>query len=126
MNSKEFIKAVDLIVKEKGIDRELVFEAMELALATAYKKNFGSKTNVRVDINRTTGEIVSRFNDLNLIKDMINKLIFNVFVDFPLLIISFILLWIIDMNLCLILLGLIFIYGLFVFFLQPYINKYIE
>ena len=57
MNSKEFIKAVDLIVKEKGIDRELVFEAMELALATAYKKNFGSKTNVRVDINRTTGEI---------------------------------------------------------------------
>ena len=30
---------------------------MELALATAYKKNFGSKTNVRVDINRTTGEI---------------------------------------------------------------------
>ena len=45
MNSKEFIKAVDLIVKEKGIDRELVFEAMELALATAYKKNFDSLTN---------------------------------------------------------------------------------
>ena len=57
MNSKEFIKAVDLIVKEKGIDREIVFEAMELALATAYKKNFGSKTNVRVDINRETGDI---------------------------------------------------------------------
>ena len=43
MNGKEFIKAVDLITKEKGIDREVVFEAMELALATAYKKNFKSK-----------------------------------------------------------------------------------
>ena len=57
MNSKEFIKAVDLIVKEKGIDRELVFEAMELALATAYKKNFDSLTNSKIMINRETGEI---------------------------------------------------------------------
>ncbi len=57
MNSKEFIKAVDLIVKEKGIDRELVFEAMELALATAYKKNFDSLTNSKIIINRDTGDI---------------------------------------------------------------------
>ena len=35
MNSKEFLKAVDNIVKEKGIDREEVFEAMELALTSA-------------------------------------------------------------------------------------------
>ena len=57
MNPEEFIKAVDYIVKEKGISPDNVFEGMELALATAYKKNFDSKTNVRVDINRTTGEI---------------------------------------------------------------------
>ena len=57
MNPEEFIKAVDYIVKEKGISPDIVFEGMELALATAYKKNFDSKTNVRVDINRTTGEI---------------------------------------------------------------------
>ena len=57
VNSKEFIKAVDAIVKEKNIDREYVFEAMELALASAYKKNFDSKTNVRVDVNRDTGDI---------------------------------------------------------------------
>ena len=57
MNKEEFIKAVDLIVKEKGIDRELVFEAMELALATAYKKNFDSLTNSKIMINRETGEI---------------------------------------------------------------------
>ena len=57
MNPEEFIKAVKLINKEKGIPEDTIFEAMEVALATAYKKNFDSKTNVRVDINRTTGEI---------------------------------------------------------------------
>jgi len=57
MNSKEFIKALDHIVEEKNISKDVVFEAMELALQTAYKKNFDSKTNVRVDINRETGEI---------------------------------------------------------------------
>ncbi len=57
MNSEEFIKAVKRIVKEKGISEDIVFEGMEQALTTAYKKNFDSKTNVRVDINRETGEI---------------------------------------------------------------------
>ncbi len=57
MNSKEFIKALDHIVEEKNISKDVVFEAMELALQTAYKKNFDSKTNVRVDINRETGDI---------------------------------------------------------------------
>lgn len=57
MNAKEFLKALDHIVEEKNISRDVVIEAMELALATAYKKNFDSKTNVRVDINRETGEI---------------------------------------------------------------------
>lgn len=57
MNSEEFIKAVKNIVKEKGISEDVVFEGMEQALTTAYKKNFNSKTNVRVDINRQTGEI---------------------------------------------------------------------
>lgn len=76
--------------------------------------------------NRTTGEIVSRFNDLNLVKDMINKIMFNVFVDLPLLIVSFVLLCMIDIHLSLILLGLIIIYGLLVFLFQPFINTYID
>lgn len=57
MNSKEFKKAVDLLVKEKGIDPEVIYEAMELALTSAYKKNYNSLSNVRVDINRDSGEI---------------------------------------------------------------------
>ena len=68
MNSKEFIKAVDTIVKEKNIDRELVFEAMELALATAYKKNFDSLTNSKIFIDRETGDI-KVFSYLTVVPD---------------------------------------------------------
>ena len=57
MNAKEFIKALDHITEEKNISKDVVFEAMELALTTAYKKNFNSKTNVKVKINRDTGDI---------------------------------------------------------------------
>ena len=57
MNPKEFIKALDNIIAEKNISRELVLEAMEQGLLTAYKKNFDSKTNARVEINSDTGEI---------------------------------------------------------------------
>lgn len=57
MNVKEFKKALDNIVKEKDIDPEVVYNAMELALTSAYKKNFNSKTNVKVIFDRATGEI---------------------------------------------------------------------
>jgi len=54
--AKEFLTAVNNIVKEKGIDANIVFEAMETALTTAFKKNYG-KSNSKVVINRDTGEI---------------------------------------------------------------------
>ena len=57
MDTKEFKKAVDLLVKEKGISEDIIYDAMELALTSAYKKNYHSLSNVRVDIDRTTGEI---------------------------------------------------------------------
>ena len=57
MNGKEFKAALDNIVKEKDIDPEVVYSAMELALTSAYKKNFNSKTNVKVLFDRATGDI---------------------------------------------------------------------
>ena len=57
MNGKEFLKALDNIVKEKNIDPDIVYDAMELALTSAYKKNFNSKTNVKVLFDHATGEI---------------------------------------------------------------------
>lgn len=57
MNNVAFINAVNSLVEEKGISKEEVFEAMELALTSAYKKHFNGETNVRVDINQKTGDI---------------------------------------------------------------------
>ena len=57
MNSKEFKKALDAIVKEKDISEDYILEAMELALVSAYKKNYHSLANVRVSIDRKTGDI---------------------------------------------------------------------
>ncbi len=57
MNSKEFKLALETLSKEKGIDEDVIYDAMELALTSAYKKNYHSLSNVRVDINRDTGEI---------------------------------------------------------------------
>ncbi len=53
----DFISAIQELGKEKGIDSELLFQAVEEALVTAYKKKFGSAQNVRVDMNKETGEI---------------------------------------------------------------------
>ena len=57
MDTKEFKKAVDLLVKEKGIPEDIIYDAMELALTSAYKKNYKSLTNVRVAIDKEKGEI---------------------------------------------------------------------
>lgn len=69
MNKEEFVSAVEVVSKEKGISKDLIFEAMELALASAYKKNFDSKTNVRVDINRDTGDI-KVYSVLNVVDEI--------------------------------------------------------
>ena len=56
MNGKEFMKAVDLVEKEKGIDRSIIFEAMENALMAAYKRSTGLQ-NSHVRIDKNTGDI---------------------------------------------------------------------
>lgn len=69
MNGKEFLKAVDLVVKEKHIDKEIIYEAMRNALTSAYKKNAKSKNNnVKVLINEGTGDI-KVFSYLTVVPD---------------------------------------------------------
>jgi len=53
----DFIAALDQIQDEKGIPKELLLEAIEQALISAYRKNFGSGQNVRVEVERDTGEV---------------------------------------------------------------------
>lgn len=53
----DFIEALYEIEREKGISREIIFEALESALISSYKKNFGSAQNVLVEMNRETGDV---------------------------------------------------------------------
>ena len=54
--NSEMIGALDYLEKEKGIKKEVVIEALEQALESAYKQNYGDK-NVEVEFNATTGNI---------------------------------------------------------------------
>jgi len=56
MNS-EFINAIGDLERERGISAEILFDAIEVALITAFKKNFDSNENVRVSMDRETGDI---------------------------------------------------------------------
>ena len=55
--NREFIKAVEELEKEKEISKDLLIEAIESALVSAYKKNYGTSQNVRVNIDRIDGDI---------------------------------------------------------------------
>ena len=56
-NGKELIMALAQIEKEKGISKEILIEAMENSLVAACKNHFGKADNIRVDINRKTGDV---------------------------------------------------------------------
>ena len=54
--SKEILLVIDAVSNEKGVAKEIIFDAMEIALATASKKKHGGDVDIRVDIDRETGE----------------------------------------------------------------------
>ena len=56
--NQDFIDALHEIEKEKGISTDIIFEALESALISSYKKNFGSAQNVLVDINKENGKVL--------------------------------------------------------------------
>lgn len=55
--NKELIGALDALEKEKGIKKEIVIEALEAALVSAYKRNYGQAQNVEVDFDAKKGNI---------------------------------------------------------------------
>ncbi|MGD9339512.1 MAG: transcription termination factor NusA [Chromatiales bacterium] len=54
--NKEILMVVDAVSNEKGVDKEIVFEAIEAALASATRKRHGEDIDVRVAIDRESGE----------------------------------------------------------------------
>lgn len=54
--SKEILLVADAVSNEKGVDREIIFEAIELALATAAKKRYDEESDIYVVIDRRNGD----------------------------------------------------------------------
>lgn len=54
--SKEILLLVDALAREKNVDKEIVFGALELALASASKKKFSEDVDIRASVDRESGE----------------------------------------------------------------------
>ena len=54
--SKEILLVVESVSNEKGVPEDIIFEALESALATATKKRYTEETDIRVAIDRETGD----------------------------------------------------------------------
>ena len=71
IDNKELILALEELEKEKGIKKEYLLESIETALVTAYKRNFDSLENVKVEMDHKTGathvyaikEVMKKAND---------------------------------------------------------------
>ena len=66
--NKEFIMALEEITKEKGISKDVIYDALEAALVSSYKKNYGTNQNAKVEIDRETGNI-SVYTELNVVEE---------------------------------------------------------
>ena len=56
MMNKEILMVADAVSNEKGVEREIIFEAIEIALATATKKRYEEESDIEVIIDRETGD----------------------------------------------------------------------
>ncbi len=54
--NKEILMVVDAVSNEKGVDKEVIFDALEAALASATRKKHGEEWDVRVAIDRKSGD----------------------------------------------------------------------
>ena len=54
--SREILLLADALAREKSVDRDIVFQAIETALASATKKQFTDEVDVRVTIDRDSGD----------------------------------------------------------------------
>ncbi len=73
MNATEVIRIVDAIHRDKGIDKEIVFEGIEQAIYTALRKYYGDEDELTVSINRDSGEPEVQHNGELLDPDILGR-----------------------------------------------------
>ena len=69
--SKALIAGITQVATDKGLDREVIFEAIEAALVSAYKRNYGSVANVTAAVDRNTGDM-RVFAEREVVEDVEN------------------------------------------------------
>ena len=57
--NKEILLVAEVVSNEKGVDKDVIFQAIEAALETATKKKAGEEVDVKVEINRKTGDYMT-------------------------------------------------------------------
>lgn len=70
--SKALIAGINQIATDKGLDREVIFSAIEAALVSAYKRNYGSVANVTSAVDRVTGDM-RIFTEREVVEDLFNE-----------------------------------------------------
>ena len=74
--NKEFIEALEELEKDKHVSKEVILDAVEQALVSAYKKNYGNYQNCSVAIDRETGEVrVLMSKDVVADEDLIDDML---------------------------------------------------
>jgi N utilization substance protein A len=74
MNPQDILRYVDSLHREKNIDKELVFAAIESALQTAAKRQYGEEADIRVQLDRDNGRIHAFLDGEPLGEDQIGRI----------------------------------------------------
>lgn len=69
--SKALIAGINQVATDKGLDREVIFTAIEAALVSAYKRNYGSVANVSAEVDRVTGDM-RIFAEREVVEELFN------------------------------------------------------
>ena len=69
--SKALIAGINQVAVDKDLDNEVIFDAIEAALISAYKRNYGSVANVTAEVDRASGEM-KVFAEKEVVEDIIN------------------------------------------------------
>ncbi len=69
--SKALIAGINQVAIDKDLDNEVIFDAIEAALISAYKRNYGSVANVSAEVDRASGEM-KVFAEKEVVEDIIN------------------------------------------------------
>lgn len=75
MNPSEILRIVDSLHREKNIDKEIVFSAIESALVTAAKRQYGEEAEIQVAIDRVSGQPTVVANGESLDPDLFGRIL---------------------------------------------------